>query len=99
MLPVLLSVQLHAVVAVLFKLVAAFAATFTFKVITEFPAAAIGVAASVQVTNWATAAQIQPVPVPLAKVRPAGSVSVTVITPVLAPAPMLFTVKVYWAPF
>ena len=39
-----------------------------------------------------------PPPEPLAKVSPLGSVSVTVIVPVAALGPPLFTVSVYCAP-
>src|SRR5258708_6602161 len=81
------SVHVHATVAELLNGVAALFATFTFSVMPEVPLAAIGVAASVQVTAWPTAMHDQPVPVPLANVNPAGNVSVTVIVPVVAADP------------
>src|SRR5260370_912680 len=96
---VLLSVQLHATAAELLNGVAALFATFTFSVMPEVPLAAIGIAASVQVTAWPAAMHDQPVPVPLANVNPAGNVSVTVMVPVVAALPPLVTVRVYCAPW
>jgi hypothetical protein len=95
---VLLSAQVHATAAEFIALAGAFAATFTFNVILEVPLAAIGVAASVQVTSCPFAEHDHPVPVPLANVNPLGSVSVTVMVPELAPDPPLVTVRVYCAP-
>jgi hypothetical protein len=94
----LLSVQVHATVAELLNGVLALFATFTFSVMPEVPFAAIGVALSVQVTSCPLALHVQPVPVPLANVSPAGNVSVTVMVPLLAPKPPLVTVRVYCAP-
>src|SRR5713101_5653584 len=50
--------------------------------------------AFVQVTAWPKAEQLQPVPEPTMNVRPAGSVSVTVIVPLVEPVPTFFTVRV-----
>src|ERR1700722_13947293 len=44
-----------------------------------------------QLTTWATAVHDQPVPAPLVYDTPAGSVSVSVMAPVLAPEPTLLT--------
>lgn len=49
----------------------------------------------VQVTLCLTAEQLQPVPVAETKLRPAGNVSVTVITPVVRPAPTFETSNMY----
>src|SRR6202011_5843998 len=76
---VLLSVQVQATAAELLSGDEALLATFTFSVITEVPLTAMGVAVSVQVTSCPLAMHVQPVPAPLAKVSPLGSVSVTVI--------------------
>src|SRR5258707_384717 len=95
---VLISVQEHATVAVLLTVPAALLATFTFSVIFEVPLVAMGVAASVQVTACPLAMHDQPVPVPLANVNPDGSVSVTVIVPVLAAPPPLVTTSENCAP-
>src|SRR5258706_112229 len=90
---VLLSVQVHATAAVLLTVPGAFPATFTFSVIVEVPLAAIGFAASVQVTACPLAMHDQPVPVPLGNAKPAGSVSVTVMVPpsVVALPPLVTT--------
>src|SRR5260370_1211783 len=95
---VLLSEHVHATVAVLLNGVPAFPATFTFSVMVDAPLAAIGVAESVQVTACPLAMHDQPVPIPLANVSPAGSVSVTVIVPVIAALPPLVTTREYCAP-
>src|SRR5260370_24444438 len=88
---VLLSVQVHATTAVLLTVAGGLAATFTLSVMVEVPFTAIGVPASVQVTFWPLAMHDQPVPVPLANVSPVGSVSVTVIVPLLTAPPALVT--------
>src|SRR5689334_20859846 len=54
-------------------------------------APAISAAAFVQVTAWPAAAQLQPAPTPETKLRPAGSVSVTVVGPGVAVGPLLPT--------
>src|SRR5258708_1857772 len=95
---VLLSVQVHATAAVLLTVAAASLATFTFSVMVEVPFTAIGVPASVQVTFCPTAPHDHPVPVPLANVSPVGSVSVTVIVPVVAANPPLVTTSENCAP-
>src|SRR5258707_12892893 len=91
---VLLSVHVHATVAELLNGVAALFATFTFSVMPEVPLAAIGIAASVQVTAWPLAMHDQPGPVPLANVNPAGNASVAVNVPVCAPPPPFVHVRV-----
>jgi len=48
----------------------------------------------VQVTVWLAIPQLQPVPVALAGVSPAGTVSVTVAVPLVGPFPTLLTVIV-----
>ncbi len=70
--------------------------TLTLKAKVLLPAAAIAVLL-VQVTVWPEAEQLQPVPVvePVTKLRPVGSVSVTVMVPELATPPLLLTVKLY----
>ena len=99
LLAVLLSVHVQATTAVLVMLAAALAATFTFSVITEVALVASGVAALTQVTSCPAALHVHPVPVPLTNVRPAGSVSVTVMVPVVGPfAVLLVTVIVNCAP-
>src|SRR5258708_2717946 len=96
---VLLSVHVHATEPELLTLAGAVGDTFTFSVMVEVPLVpAMGVAASVQVTSCPLAMHDQPVPVPLANVSPLGSVSVTVIVPVLAPAPPLDTTSENCAP-
>src|ERR1700739_2055291 len=50
--------------------------------------------AFVQVTTCALAEQLHPVPVPETKPSPLGSVSLTVIAPVVAVLPTLVTVRV-----
>jgi hypothetical protein len=49
----------------------------------------------VQVTVCATIAQVQPVPDAAVGVSPAGSVSVTVLVPLVAVPPTLVTVRLY----
>src|SRR5438067_1345199 len=83
------SVQEHATTAVLLTVAGALAATFTLSVMVEVPFTAIGVPASVQVTACPMAPHDQPVPVPLANVSPVGSVSVTVMVPLLMTPPPL----------
>ena len=82
----------------LFTEAAALAATFTFSVMVDVPLVAIGVDVSVQVTACPTALHDQPVPVPLTNVRPAGSVSLTVMVPVVAALPPLVTTSENCAP-
>jgi len=65
-------------------------ATLTVIVKLLDPEAAMAVVL-VQVTVWPTALQVQPVPAELANVRPAGRVSTTVVVPVVAAVPPLFT--------
>src|SRR5260370_1209307 len=95
---VLVSAQVHATAAELLSDAAALPATFTFRVIAEVPLTAIGVAESVQVTTCTLATHENPPPEPLTNVRPAGSVSVTVMVPLLAADPPFDTVRLYWAP-
>src|SRR5207249_413059 len=54
--------------------------------------------ASLRVHGPAGAVQDQPVPAIAVAVRPAGTVSVTVTAPLLAPSPLLCTVILYVAP-
>ena len=75
---------------VLVTLGSAAASTLTVSAMLALPAAAIG-PALVHVTTCPVAAHAKPPPVPLAKVSPVGSVSVTVIAPVVADDPTLFT--------
>jgi hypothetical protein len=78
-------------VAVFMMVPGAASATATVKVMfPAAPAAAIG-PGLVQVTTCTIAAHVQFVPVPETNVVPAGSVSVTVIVPVVAAAPVLPT--------
>src|SRR5258706_15315762 len=91
---VLLSVQVHATVALLFTLAGGLAATFTFRVMLEVPFTAIGVAVSMHVPFCPMALHDHPVPVPLANVSPEGSVSVPETVPVVAAEPPLVTAKV-----
>ena len=65
-------------------------ATLTVRVIGLLLAPAASGPAVVQVTAWPTALQLHPVPVPDTYVRPVGSVSVTVIVPVVGPDPTVF---------
>ena len=77
-------VQLQATEAELLSEDGALGATFTFRVIVELPFTAIDVAMSVQVTAWPVAEQLHPVPVPLAKAKPPGSVHLGSRCPVQA---------------
>src|SRR5260370_920233 len=95
---VLDSVHEHATVAEFITVAGALFATLTFSVIVEVPLIAMGVAASVQVTACPLAMHDQPVPVPLANVSPVGSVSVTVMVPVVATPPPLVTTSENCAP-
>ena len=71
------------------------AVVFTFNVITEeAPAARPPPFGFVQLAPPVTALQVQPVPVPEAKLIPAGSVSVTVMVPLMVACPTFFTVIV-----
>ena len=72
---------------------AAAGATLTVSVITLLAAGA-SAAGLVHVTACATAPHVHPAPLAEIKPRPAGSVSATVITPVVAPVPTLVTVRV-----
>src|ERR1700730_18358323 len=67
--------------------------TFTVSVITALAPAAIA-AGLVQVTTCATATQVNPPPVPLTNVSPAGKVSTTVVVPAVGAPPVLVTVMV-----
>ena len=98
LLVMLLSVHEQATAALLLRLAAAVPATLTLSVTSELAPAAMGVAALMQVTSWPVALHAQPVPAPLTNVKPAGSVSVTVIVPLLAANGALLTVSVYCAP-
>jgi hypothetical protein len=81
-------------VTVLVTLAGALLATLTASVIAgKLPAAATTVVL-VQVTVWLAIPQLQPVPVALAGVSPAGTVSVTVAVPLVGPFPTLLTVIV-----
>jgi len=73
----------------------AFAATFTVSVIGAPAAAAAMTAVLVQVTVCPAALQVQPVPLAALKVKPVGSVSVTVMVPEVATLPLLLTATVY----
>src|SRR5690242_3630008 len=64
--------------------------TATVRVMVD-EAPAISAAVFVQVTVWPAAAQFQPVPTPETRVRPVGSVSVTVVGPGVAVGPLLPT--------
>ena len=86
-----------ATVAVLFTALAAVGSTLTVSVSTLVPPAATG-PALVQVTVWPArivpvAPQLHPVPLADTKPIPAARLSVTVISPVVAPVPMLLTVS------
>src|ERR1700746_2378295 len=81
--------------AVLVTLGTAAAPTLTVKVMLLLPLFPAMGPAFVQVTTCALAARLHTVPVPLTKPSPVGSVSVTVIPPVVAVFPTLVTVKVY----
>src|SRR5215470_417588 len=69
------------------------AATLTVRVIVLLPFAPMG-PAFVQVTTCTAAVQLHPVPTPDTNPNPAGSVSETVIAPVVGPVPLLVTVRV-----
>src|SRR5665213_189593 len=69
------------------------AVVFTFKVITE-EAPAARAPGLVQLAPPLTAEQLQPDPVPEAKLIPAGRVSITVIGPLMAACPIFVTVIV-----
>jgi hypothetical protein len=89
-----------AAVAVFEMLAPALSATAVVNVtLPAAPAAAIG-PGLVQVTSGATLAHVQFVPVPEINVSPVGSVSVTVMVPVVAALPVLLTaiVKTPFAP-
>jgi hypothetical protein len=80
-------------VTVLVTLAGALLATLTASVIAgKLPAATT--VELVQVTVWLAIPQLQPVPVALVGVSPAGTVSVTVAVPLVGPFPMLLTVIV-----
>src|SRR5215471_2779826 len=80
-------------VAVLITLGTAAAATLTVNVIALGAFTASG-PLFVHVTTCRAAPQVQPVPVPDTKPSPVGSVSLTVITPVVGVLPTLVTVIV-----
>src|ERR687887_620236 len=67
--------------------------TFTTIENSELAPAARG-SACVHVTSWSVAEQSQSVPSKDTKVRPSGSVSVTVTGPAASEGPVLFTVTV-----
>jgi hypothetical protein len=73
----------------------AFAATLTVSAIGFAPAATATTALVVQVTTAPAFVHVQPVPDAALKVRPVGSVSVTVIVPAVARLPVLLTESVY----
>ena len=82
-----------ATLAVLVRLAAALAATLAVSVTVGADApTAIGLEL-VQVTVWPLVAQLHPVPLAPTGVSPAGSVSVTVTAPLLAPEPLFDTVS------
>src|SRR5258708_10588969 len=95
---VLLSMQVHATAAVLLTLAGALAATFTFSVIADVPPLPEMTFPLVHDTACPLAMHVQPVPVPLANVRPEDSESVTVMVPLLAALPALVTMRVNCAP-
>jgi len=76
-------------VAVLVTLPAVVALT-VISMLGSTPSAAIA-SGDVQVTVWPEAAHVQSVPVPVANVSPAGSVSTTVIVPEVGTVPVLAT--------
>ena len=79
-------------VATFVALGAAAAATFTVSVMSTLSPAASGVPGGrAQVTTAPAAVHVNSVPVPLTKVSPAGSGSVTLIESDVAPAPTFFT--------
>src|SRR5437764_3142268 len=78
--------------AVLVTCAGAFGATLTVSVIAAVPDAGMAVVL-VHVTTWPTAEQVNPPHEPLTNARPAGSVSDTVIVPLLAAPPPLLTVS------
>ena len=87
------SVQVHATETLLVSGEAVLAATLTVKVTVEVPEVAAIVLVVVHVITCPFGVQADhPVPALLTNVKPAGSVSVTVIVPLLAPAPELVTV-------
>jgi hypothetical protein len=71
------------------------AGTVTPSVMDGNAPAAATAAKLVHVTTWATAPHVQPVPVAEAYVRPAGSVSVTVVVPNVVAFPVFVTAIVY----
>src|SRR5258706_16064444 len=93
-----LSVQVHATMAWLFTLAGALAATFTFNVIAEVPPLPDMTFPLVHETACPMAMHDHPVPVPLTNASPDGNVSATVMVPLLAALPPLFTVRVNCAP-
>jgi len=82
-------------VAELVTVAGASAATLTVSVMIVPAAAAAMTDALVHVTVCPAALQVQPVPVAALKVRPVGSVSVTVMVPEVATFPVLLTVIAY----
>ena len=81
--------------ATLVTLGTAAAATATVRVIGLPDAPAAMTVVLVQVTTWPAAEQVQPVPVPDTKVRPAGNVSTMVMVPEVGAVPVvLLTVSV-----
>ena len=79
-------------VAIFVKLPATFTLTIRVMVLLVLGASGPGL---VQVTVWPTAEQVQPLPVPETKLKPVGSVSVTVIVPMVLAEPMFVAVTVY----
>jgi hypothetical protein len=82
-------------VAVLVTCGTAAGSTFTASVIGLPAAPAAMTAVLVQVTIWPDALQVQPVPLAALKVKPVGSVSLTVIVPDVATLPVLLTAIEY----
>ena len=80
-------------VAVLVTEAAANCATFTVIEMAGNDPLLATTAVLVQVTICATIPQVQPLPDAAVGVSPAGSVSVTVVVPLVAAAPMLLTVN------
>ena len=87
LLPVLLSVQVHATTAMFARGDPALTATFTFRVIAAVPLTPIGVVLLAQVTSCPADEQANPPPEPLTNVSPAGMASVTVMVPEVAADP------------
>jgi hypothetical protein len=73
----------------------AFAATLTVTVMAVPLALAAIADVLVQVAVWPLPLHVQPVPLAALYVKPAGSVSVTVIVPEVGPVPVLLTAMVY----